>query len=248
MNYVLRMITCLAGACAAAGLSVLLFNRIPADWLCDYDEQPGENLLGVRIFYRTHGVIMALLLTAAFLGLSTQYAGKPFFIAAGCLLSVILLLISVSDFLYFIIPDQFVLALFLVALLFSGYDLLSGQNLLHSSWISPVLGAAGGAGLILLIGLAGQFVFKKEAMGFGDVKLFAAAGIAAGFPGMIFVFLLSIFSAFFYIVFLVVIKRQDTKNLVFPFGPFICLALLLFLIFHSQINSLTDWYISLLVI
>lgn len=247
MNRAPWITVCLAGACAAAGLSVFLFNRIPAGWLCDYGEQPDESLLEVRLSARTHGTVMALLLAAAFLGIAAQYEGRPLFIAAGCLIAVILLLISVSDFLYFIIPDQFVLALLFASSVFSGDDLLSGQRLFHSGWFSPVLGAAAGAGLILAVGLGGRFVFKKEAMGFGDLKLFAAVGIAAGFPGILFAFLLAIFSAFFYVVFLV-LKRKNTENLVFPFGPFICLALLLFLIFHSQINSFTDWYLSLLVI
>jgi prepilin signal peptidase PulO-like enzyme (type II secretory pathway) len=247
MNRALWIMICLVAACAAAGLSVFLFNRIPAEWLCDYDEQPGEDLLGVRVSYRTHGAVMALILAAAFLGIRAQYESNPLFITAGCLLSVILLLISISDVLYFIIPDQFVLALLFTALIFSGYDLLSRQNLLHGSWVSPVLGAAGGAGLLLVMGLAGRFFFKKEAMGFGDVKLFAAVGIAAGFPGILFVFLLAIFSALFYIIFLIVFKRKDPKNLSFPFGPFLCLAFLLFLIFHSQINSFAGWYLSLLV-
>lgn len=247
MNRALWIVVGAAAACVAAGLSVFLFNRIPAGWLCDYGEEPGKNLMGIRLRARPHGLAMALLLTAAFLGIGAQYEGRPFSLAAGCLLAVILLLVSVSDFLYFIIPDQFVLAMLFAASAFSGYDLLSGQKLFHGGWLSPVLGAAAGAGLMLAMGLAGRFVFKKEAMGFGDVKLFAAAGTAAGFPGVFFVFLLTIFSAFFYIVFLV-LRRKDIKNLLLPFGPFICLALLLFLIFHAQINSFADWYLSLLMI
>ena len=141
--------------------------------------------------------------------------------------ALLLLLIAVSDYKYSIIPDHFTLVLFFAALTFSSYDLLSGQKLFHSGWLSPILGAAGGAALMLALGFAGRLVYKKEALGFGDVKLFAAAGLFAGFPSVFLIFLLTVFLAFFYIIFLL-FRRKITKDLYLPLGPYICLALALF--------------------
>lgn len=186
---------------------------------------------------------MALILISSFLGLYLQYSGFPFWIA--CAATVILLLIATADLKYQIIPDQFVVLLLLIALLFDGNDLLSGNHAFHSVWYSPLLGAAGGAGLMLFIGLVGKLVYKREALGFGDVKLLGAAGLFAGFSQVFLIFLMTIFLAFFYIVYLS-LRGKITKNFYLPLGPYICLALLLFLAFHSQIGSFVGWYLSLL--
>jgi prepilin signal peptidase PulO-like enzyme (type II secretory pathway) len=239
-----RFAACTAGAFAAAGLCVILFNKFPANWFCDYGEQPEDKLYGIRLKFRPHGILMALLLTASFLCLYAQY-GESFYFFAGCFAGAVLLLIAAADLKYRIIPDQFTFALFLTALVTSCYDLLSGHRIYHSGWLSPVLGAVVGCSLMLVLGLAGQLFYKKEALGFGDVKLFGAIGLLTGFPHLFFVFLLTIFLAFFHIVFLL-FRKKITKDLYLPFGPYICLALLLFLAFHRQIDCFAGWYLSLL--
>ncbi len=62
---------------------------------------------------------------------------------------------------------------------------------LRGPWAVPVdaaftalVGAAAGAGLIWAIGWAGERIFKKEAMGFGDVKLMAMIGGFTGWEGV----------------------------------------------------------------
>ena len=236
---------CAAGAFAAAKLCIILFNKVPANWLCDYGEQPSDKLYGIRLSFRPHGIVMALILTASFLGMYAQYSGGSFYFFAGCFVSVILLLIASADYRYSIIPDQFILALLLTVLAINGYDLLSGQKIFYSSWLSPILGAAAGSALLLALGFAGQLFYKKEVLGFGDVKLFGVVGLLTGFPNLFLVFLLTIFSAFFHILFLL-FRKKITKDLYLPLGPYICLALLLFLAFHRQINCFADWYLSLL--
>ena len=48
-----------------------------------------------------------------------------------------------------------------------------------------LLGGAAGAGLIWLIGLIGSWAFKREAMGFGDVKFMGMIGGLVGWDGVI---------------------------------------------------------------
>lgn len=238
---------CTLGAFVATKLCMSVFNRVPASWLCDYGEKPDSKLYGTRLFFRPHGIVMVLILTASFFGMYIQYFDRLFCLLAGCFICAILLLIAVSDYKYSIIPDQYTLVLFLTALTFSGYDLLSGQKLFHSGWLSPVLGAGGGAALMLALGLIGRLVFQKEALGFGDVKLFGAVGLFAGFPSVFLIFLLTVFLAFFHIIFLL-FRRKITKDLYLPLGPYICLALALFLAFHQEIICFASWYLSLLSI
>jgi prepilin signal peptidase PulO-like enzyme (type II secretory pathway) len=236
---------CAIGAALASLFCCFLFNRVPAEWFCDYNEKPDAELYGKRLFLWPHGILMALILTASFTALYAQFSGKALSFAAGCVISVILLLISAADSKYSIIPDQFVLVFLFVSLVFSSFDILSGQMLLHSGWMSPVLGAAVGAALMLLLAFAGKFFLHKEALGFGDVKLFAVIGLLSGFPGILPVFFLAIFLAFFYIVYLF-IRGKIKDEIYLPLGPFLCLAQAGFLAFHRQINLFIHWYLSLL--
>ena len=155
------------------------------------------------------------------------------------------MLISIADYRYSIIPDQFTLVLLLTATAVTGYDLLSKQHLFIPDWLSPLYGAAAGAGLMLALGLFGKLLYKKEAIGFGDVKLFGAIGILTGFPQILIVFLLTIFLAFFHIIYLL-LRKRISKEVYLPLGPYLCLGLLLFLAFNRQINGFFSWYMSLL--
>lgn len=126
---------------------------------------------------------------------------------------IILLMITVSDFKYTIIPDQFTVALAVVFLAVVIYDRLRGYNIFSSEWWQPIAGAAIGGGAMLLINAIGVIIYKKEGMGFGDVKLFAAIGILTGFPGTIYTIFISIIIASLgFIVTIIVQKITSNKN------------------------------------
>ncbi len=55
-------------------------------------------------------------------------------------------------------------------------------------WMSSLIGAAAGAGVIMLIRTVYWVVFKVEGMGFGDVKLMAMVGAFLGWQSLVFVF------------------------------------------------------------
>jgi prepilin signal peptidase PulO-like enzyme (type II secretory pathway) len=231
-----------AAAAALSWLSVAVFNALPAGWLCDYGEKPGEELLGKRVFFFPHGAVLLLLYFFAFFALFRQYGAGIYFFTC-CAAAVLLLLTGLADWKYRIIPDQFVLLLLLPALVLCFCDRASG-GLFFQSWYSPVLGAFAGAALMLLMNLLGKALFRKDSLGSGDLKLFAAAGLFTGFPQVFLLFLLTIFSALFFILVLSAARRMP-KDRYFPFGPCICAALLLFLAFHRQIEGLAVWYLSL---
>jgi len=55
-------------------LAVLIINRIPAKWLCDYGEEPSEELLsGKRVRFKKEGIIMAVLFCAGFVMCRLQF-------------------------------------------------------------------------------------------------------------------------------------------------------------------------------
>jgi leader peptidase (prepilin peptidase)/N-methyltransferase len=57
---------------------------------------------------------------------------------------------------------------------------LSLRFFLPLSWYDSLLGILAGGGIILVVGYVGKWVFKKEAMGDGDVKLMAMIGAFLG--------------------------------------------------------------------
>jgi leader peptidase (prepilin peptidase)/N-methyltransferase len=107
------------------------------------------------------------------------------------------------------------------------------------SWQDSLLGLLTGGGLIWGVGFLGKLIFRKEAMGGGDIKLLAMIGVFLGWK-MVFltVFFASISGAFIGII----IKLSTGKDYI-PFGPFLSLgALLSFYVGPLLLN----WYGGLL--
>ena len=111
-----------------------------------------------------------------------------------------------------IIPDQFVIMLAISALGFIPYQ---------SGLMQPLLGALVGGGVMLMVGVLGGAAFKKEVLGFGDVKLFACLGLALGLTGTVVVLIgASLLSGIGAAIALASgrAKKDDAK----PLGPYIC--------------------------
>jgi leader peptidase (prepilin peptidase) / N-methyltransferase len=80
------------------------------------------------------------------------------------------------------------------------------------------VGAVAGGGVIWIIGFLGKLVFRKEAMGFGDVKLMAFLGAFLGPQAILMALFLAVFlGALFGIGKLVILRRMGYV----PFGPFL---------------------------
>lgn len=216
-----------------AGFSTIYtFNRIPAKWLCDYDQEPSREMWDERIRKKPWQVVFTLVFIAAALKLM----GQGFLYALPGLLSLwILLQIGIADKKYMIIPDQFVIALAVVSFGFIPF---------HESFISQLLGAFIGGGFILSIGIIGKLIFRKEAMGFGDVKLFAAIGLLCGTKGVILIFLITIFSSAIFFGF-GMLTRKIKSGEEQPLGPFIAAGTAVFILFQRELLQFADFYLSL---
>lgn len=231
----------------AGYLAVYVLNRMPAEWLTDYGETPDESLTGPRIGKRPFILVLSVTFVLTFTFLAIQYDG-PFYTISGMLILWLLMLIGISDYKYMIIPDQLVLGLAAAALGFIGLDFAALSAGLppyfHQSYASPFLGALIGGGSLWLIGAIGSLLTKKEAMGFGDVKLLAAIGFLCGPRGILIVLAITILTSGIWFILLLLarkIKRDDNK----PLGPYIVAACALYLMFREQINQLVNWYIGL---
>ena len=152
-----------------------IINKIPAAWLCDYNETPSEELLsGKRVNYKSAGIILSFVSAACLVFCRLQFnKGFDIYFIVLSLIIMLALMIAVCDIKYTIIPDQFTAAVGVLGIIISVYDLVRGFGILHTAWWSPLAGAAIGAGTMMFIDFIGMIIYKKDGMGFGDVKLFA---------------------------------------------------------------------------
>ena len=131
----------------------------------------------------------------------------------GAVFLTILLGIALTDFRAYLIPDEFSvggLAVGLVLAAVAGLPAL-GQAL---------LGAAVGFGLLWLIGWLGAIVFRKDAMGGGDVKMMAMVGAFTGWQGtLVSIFLGAVLGTLIFVP-ITLFKRDKLV----PFGIFLAMG------------------------
>ena len=110
----------------------------------------------------------------------------------------------------------------------------------YISFINSALGVVVGGGIIFIIGLAGSVIFKKEAMGGGDVKLAAMIGAFLGWRYIVISLFLGFFLGSLAGIFLIMLKIKSREDTV-PFGPFIVLGSFITLLWGEKIIS---WYLG----
>jgi len=141
-----------------------------------------------------------------------------------------------------IIPDEITLPGIIVGLAFSAaFPAWHGTTSHLRGLLEAFLGFLAGGGTLYLIGTIGEWVFKKEAMGGGDVKLLAALGAFLGWKRV----LLSIFIASFFGAIVGLALRAATGEERIPFGPYLMLGAIVCLLWGGDLLS---WYFSFLSI
>ena len=148
---------------------------------------------------------------AIWLGVAWLYGPSWHALAGGILLSLVLA-IALIDSRHYLIPDPLSLGGLAAGLAFSFLPGYPGP-------IDALLGAAAGFGVLLAVGVAGEWVFKKPAMGGGDMKMMAMVGAFLGpADAMLTIFLGALVGT---IVFAPVSMRTDREV---PFGVFLALG------------------------
>ena len=99
--------------------------------------------------------------------------------------------------------------------------------------IRSLVGLAFGFGLLWSVGFFGKMVFKKDAMGFGDVKLMGALGAFLGFESIVFIVFVSSLLGSIIGVSLITMGQKEWQSRL-PFGPYIALAALIWLLGGSE--------------
>ncbi len=110
----------------------------------------------------------------------------------------------------------------------------------YISFINSALGIIAGGGIILIIALGGSAIFKKEAMGGGDVKLAAMIGAFLGWKYIAISLFLGFFTGALAGIILIIAKIKNREDVV-PFGPFIILGSFITLFWGEKFIS---WYLG----
>ena len=151
-----------------------------------------------------------------------------FGISIECIYSIvfvsILVIIIISDYQTMIIPDSILIigsAILITIKMFA-----TNINVVGESLTSAALAFI----TMLVLKILGDFLFKKESMGGGDIKLLAVFGFVLGYPLSIISIFLSAFIAL--PISIIILKLKSTHEI--PFGPFLSISALI--IFLSKIN------------
>lgn len=214
------------------GLLPYLFNRIPAKWFCDYGEAPIPGMWAARIKEKPWTILFILLFMASSIKLME---GGPAYQAATLLTLALLLMTSIADQKYRIIPDQFVVAIAVTAL---GH--ISDETTAYSLF----LGALIGGGFFLVIGSLGRFLYKADVLGFGDVKLAASIGLVSGYEGIFWILGLTALSAGVSLGFQTLNRHLNRKDEA-PLGPYLAGSAAFYLLFQHQVLLFSLWFDSL---
>lgn len=110
------------------------------------------------------------------------------------------------------------------------------------SWKASLLGVLVGGGALFAVALAAEFIFRKEAMGMGDVKMLAMIGAFLGIGGVPFVFISSsLLGAIFGTVHLVF-----TGDRSLPYGPALAAGAVIYLFVGPEVVTAYLHHIAVL--
>jgi len=160
-------------------------------------------------------------------GVSLLAYGMTLHAVAAALFGTLLLGIAITDARHYIIPDEFTWGGLVIGLLLA----LGGGV---DGFLQALLGAAVGFVLLWLVGMAGTWVFKEEAMGGGDVKMMAMVGSFVGWQGV----LLTVFAGAA-LGSLIFIPLSIKKKRLVPFGVFLAVGAVVAFVFG---HSIIAWY------
>jgi leader peptidase (prepilin peptidase)/N-methyltransferase len=139
------------------------------------------------------------------------------------------------DFEHLIIPDRVTLGGIAAGFILSPLvPAMHNQETWLAALIQAVVGAAVGWGILWTLGFVGKLVFRKEAMGFGDVKLVGAIGAFLGWRAVLFCLFVSSFFGAIVGISLVLAGRKEMGSRI-PYGPYLALAAVIWILWGWNI-------------
>lgn len=141
-----------------------------------------------------------------------------------------LIIVILSDYYYMIIEDS-VLITFGIALLLEIF-FIHGFTIVWHSVLNGILAF----GIMYLLKLFGDFLFKRESLGGGDIKLMFIIGLLIGWDMSIITIFLSSFIALPASIFILKTKKDHEL----PYGPFLAFAALIIYFTHLDFHMILE--------
>jgi leader peptidase (prepilin peptidase)/N-methyltransferase len=159
------------------------------------------------------------------------YFGMNLQALAAVVLTLVLIPVLFIDFEHRIIPDVISIPGIVIGF---GLSFVTPEP----GWIGSLIGILLGGGGLLSLGLLGDYLFKKESLGGGDVKLAAMLGAFLGWQKVLFVFISSAVLGLIGAVIMMALSRKMRETHQIPFGPFLAAAAVVALFFGDKLISL----------
>ena len=181
----------------------------------------------ISLFYPIFETLTGILFVLCYL----SFGLTPNIIIALTFVSL-MIIITVSDYHYLIIPDEVLITFSLI--LFIEILLINGINAVLYSILNGVLAFI----TMYLLKKLGDFIFKKESMGGWDIKLMFIFGMTLTYP----IAILSIFVGSLIGLPIALLIIWSKKDHIIPFGPFLAAGATLLLLLQVNLDTILNLY------
>lgn len=233
--------------CPRCGHAIRWYENIPVlSWLALRGRCAGCGL-GISAQYP-----LVELAVGALWGTAAWWWGPSATAVRAAIFATLLLGILLTDLQAYEIPDGFTITGLGVGLVAAfAAPLLPGGTGPFATLPDALLGACAGAGLVAIAGWLGEALFKREAMGFGDVTLMAMVGAHVGpWRAMLTVFFGAALGLVLLVALVPVLRRRPVPADLpegalglppIPFGVFLAPAAVLALVAG---DAVIQWYLT----
>lgn len=194
----------------------------------------------ISIFYPIFEFLTGVLFVLCYLSFKNVYP-EVLNIIYACLFTSSMIIIMISDIKYMIIPDE-VLIFFSIVLvtlkLFINYKMGNITSFIDLGYELIFILKDGFIMFIImyLIRLFGNFIFKKDSMGGGDIKMMVFVSFIIGWKLSIVVIFIASFLALPISIFNMYKKNEH----MLPFGPYLAVASLILLLGKIDLNTIIN--------
>jgi leader peptidase (prepilin peptidase)/N-methyltransferase len=149
---------------------------------------------------------------------------------------LLIIIASGIDIDYKILPPQFTYSLIVIGLACSPFNSFLEGGLLGGGILTSLGGAGCGALLIYIVRFAGTKIFKKEAMGLGDMKLMAGLGALTGPAGVLWTLFIGSLAGSIVGIGMKIAGRAEKLQEI-PFGPYLGAGMVIYVNFSHLVKS-----------